>query len=90
MTKDKKDQTFIITNQSAYFLRPFDSLGAIITAIKFDGRNYDLRENAIMTSLRLKNKLDFIVGSIIKPKRIEGEYSNEVKAWEMVNCMVMS
>ena len=54
MTKDKKDQTFIITNQSPYFIHPSDSPGAIITAIKFDGKNYNMWEKVVMTSLRSK------------------------------------
>jgi len=42
MIKDKKDQTFIIANQSPYFLHPSDCPSAVIIAIKFDGKNYDL------------------------------------------------
>ena len=87
MTKDKKDQTFIITNQSSYFLHPSDSPGTVITAIKFDGKNYDLGGKVVITSLRSKNKLGFIDGSITKPTEKEGE---EAKAWEMVNSMVLS
>ena len=35
-----KDDTFGIDLQSPYYLHPSDGTGAIITSIKFDGKNY--------------------------------------------------
>jgi len=90
MAKEGKDQPFLITNQSSYFLHPLDSLGAFIIAIKFDRKNYNLWEQVVSTSLKSKNKLGFIDGSITKPKR-KGEYiTKEERAWEMVNSMMLS
>ena len=85
-----KEQSFIIDNQSPYFLHPSDSPGAIITAIRFDGKNYELWESAVRTSLRSKNKLGFIDGTITKPTVQDGKTAAEINAWEMVNSMVQS
>ena len=85
-----KDGGFIIDAQSRYFLHPSDSPGAIITSIKFDGRNYELWESAVRTSLRSKNKLGFIDGTISKPVKEEGKSVAEINTWEMVNSMVQS
>jgi len=90
MTKDKKYQTFRIANQSLYFLYHLDSLGVIITTMKFGRKNYDLWEKVVIIPLRTKNKLGFINESITKPQDKKGEYSEEAKAWEMANSMVMS
>jgi len=90
MTKDNIDQIFIMTNQSSYFLHPLDSPTGIITTIKFDGRNYDLWEKAVITSLESKNKLGFIDGSITKPETKDGVVSDKGRAWEMVNSIVVS
>ena len=80
MTKNDKNEPFVITSQSLYFLHPSDSPGAIITAIKFDGKNYDLWEMAVRTSLKSKNKLSFIDGSFIKPDLKDGAITEEAKA----------
>ena len=75
-----KDGGFIIDTQSPYFLHPFDSPGAIITSIKFDGKNYELWEIAVRTSLRSKNKLGFIDGTISKSVKEEGKSVAEINA----------
>ena len=93
MTKEDqlgKTQGFVITSQSPYYLSSSDSPGALITAIKFDGKNYDLWEQAVRTALKAKNKLGFIDGKITKPAVIEGEESDEANAWDMVNSMITS
>ena len=51
--------------------------------------NYDLWEKVVIASLKLKNTLGFIDGLITKPTETQGECSDEAKAWEMVNSMVM-
>ena len=81
MTKDNKGKTFVMTNQSPYFLHPSDSHGAITTTIKFNGRNYDLWERAVTTSLKSKNKLGFMDGSITKLETKYGIVSNEEGHW---------
>ena len=83
-----KDGGFVIDNQSPYFLHPSNSPGAIITSIKFDGKNYELWESAVKISLRSKNKLGFIDGTIAKPEATEGKSMAEINAWEMVNSMI--
>jgi len=62
------------------FLHPSDLSGAIITVIKFDGKNYDLWEQAVQTALITKNKLSFIDGTITEPT---DRSSAEAKAWAM-------
>jgi len=42
---------------------------------KFNGKNYDLWEQAVRTTLKVKNKVAFIDGKIIKLIMKEGEYS---------------
>jgi len=59
-------------------------------AIKFDGRNYDLWHDVVITSLKSKNKLGFIDGSITKLKIKDGVFLDEARAWEMVNSMIVS
>ena len=86
-----KDETFIITPHSPYYLSPSDSPGALITAIRFDGKNYDLWEQAVKTALRAKNKLGFIDGTITKPEVTGGDESLVMaNTWEMVNSMITS
>jgi len=45
---------------------------------------------AVRTSLKSKNKLIFIDGSITKPDLKDGVITKEGKAWEMVNSMIVS
>jgi len=73
--KKGKDMDFVITNQLAYYLSPFDSPGTLVTTIKFDGKNYDNWEQLVRIVLKAKNKLGFIDRKITKPKVNEGEVS---------------
>jgi len=57
---------FIVSPQSPYYLHAPDAHGAIITAIKFNGKNYDIWEKAVRTALKVKNKLGFINRTITK------------------------
>jgi len=86
MPKDETPKEFIMDNKSQYFLHPSDSPGAVITSIKFNGKNYDLWEKAVRTALRAKNKLGFIDESITKPT----SDFDELSAWEIVNSMITS
>jgi len=69
---------------------PSDFPGAIITAIKFDEKNYNLWEQAVRTLSKSKNKLGFIDGSITKSKRKVEDITDEERAWEIVNSMIVS
>ena len=64
MGDDGKKPPFVIDIQSPYYLHPSYSPGVTITAIKFDGRNYELWEQALQTALIAKNKLSLIDGTI--------------------------
>lgn len=88
--KNDKNNLFVITNQSPYYLSPSDSLGATIMAIGFDGKNYYLWEQAIKTALKVKNKHGFIDGKITKPTVSEGEESTEANAWDMITSWIMN
>jgi len=69
VTHHDQNQNFVIDNQSPYFLHLSDSPGAIITSIKFDGKNFELWESTVKTSLRSKNKLGFIDETTTKTTR---------------------
>ena len=70
----------MIDNQSSYYLHPSHTLAATIIAIKFDGKNYKLWENAVTTALTAKNKIAFINDLITKPVIQKGVYSSKAKA----------
>ena len=84
-----KAKEFVIDNQSSYYLYPSDAPGAIITALKFDGKNYELWEKVVLYALMAKNKVTFIDGTISKPPMQKGAYSAEANAWIIVNSIVM-
>ena len=81
---------FVITPTSPYFVHPSEGSGTLITAVIFDGNNYDLWEKAVTTALRSKNKLGFINGKITEPTVATGADQSEVDAWEMVNSTACS
>jgi len=87
---EPKPKEFIIDSQSPYFLHPSNSLGATITTIRFNKKNYGLWEQVVRTALKAKNKLAFIDGKLTKPVVKDGVYSTEAVAWEMVNSMITS
>jgi len=71
-------------------LLPFEGLRELITTVIFDGKNYNLRERAVPTTLKAKNKLGFIDRILIRPAEKEDEEFFEAKAWDMVNYMFCS
>ena len=80
-----KDELSLTLN-SLTISHPLDGPGAIITSIKFDGKNYELWNRAVTTALMAKNKLGFIGGCISK---LEPTTSLAKKnAWNMVNSMI--
>ena len=68
MTTEGEQKVFLIEPHSPYYLHPAEGPGALITAVVFDGKNYDLWAKAVRTALKSKNKLGFIDGSITKSK----------------------
>ena len=87
---DDKTSDFKIDTQSPYFLHPSDASGAIITAVRFDGKNYELWEKAVTTALTAKNKIAFINGTITKTEVIKRGSAGEMSAWMIVNSMITS
>ena len=81
---------FIIEPHSPYFFHPSDVPGTIITAVVFDGSNYDLWERAMRTTLRAKYKLGFVGRSLTEPTKKEDAEFTEMDAWEMANSMLFS
>ena len=84
------NKRFVIETHSPYYLHPSEGPGALITVVVFDAKNYDLWEKAIRASLKSKNNLDFIEGTITKPTPTIGEHTTKLQAWEMANSMVCS
>ena len=80
----------LIDNHSPYFLHPSEGPGVAITSIIFNGKNYELWQQAVRIALRSKNKLGFIEGTLRKPVLKEGDDPTEYNAWEMVNSMICS
>ena len=66
MGDDSKVPDFIIDSRSPYFLHPSEALGAIIITTRFGGKNFDLWEKAVITTLTAKNKVACINGTITK------------------------
>ena len=55
----------------------------------FDGENYDLWKKVVWTTLKSKNKLGFIDGTLKKLEVEESDFT-EYHAFGMVNSMVCS
>lgn len=77
----------MIEPHSPYYLHPSKGPGVMITAVGFDGKNYGLCERAVRTTLKAKNKLVSIDGSLTRPDAKEGEEFSECHTWDTVNCM---
>ena len=90
MGKDGDKGWFIIEPHSPYYLHPSERPSALITAVVFHCKNYDLWEKAIHTALKAKNKLRFIDGTLKSPEPNENEEFSEYHAWDMANSMICS
>lgn len=87
MAKYGENKTLMIEPRSPYYLHPSEGPRMLITLEVFDGKNYELWENAVRIALKAKNKLGFIDGTLEKPEMGEGNFT-EYHAWDMVNSMV--
>ena len=87
---DGGKKQFAIEPRSPYYLHPSEGPSMMITAVIFDGKNYDLWERAVRTALKSKNKLAFIEGKLTRPKDENDEGFSEAQAWDMVNFMLCS
>ena len=54
----------------------------------FNGTNYYLWERAVKITLKAKNKLGFIDGTLKKPEPKMDEDTIELQTWEMINSMI--
>ena len=81
---------FVIEPHSPYYLHPSEGPMVFITAVIFDGKNYDLWERAVRTALKAKNKLGFIDGTLARPEEKDDEEFSEANAWDMENSMLCS
>ena len=79
---------FLVENHSPYYLHPSEGPGGLITAVIFDGTNYDLWARAVKIALKAKNKLGFIEGTLPIPEPKVGEDTAELQTWEMINSMI--
>jgi len=86
--KDKN--RFIIEPHSPYHLHTLEGPGVLIIAVVFDGKNYDLWERAVRVTLKAKNKLGFIEGTLKRPEEVKDQDFSEADAWDMVNSMLCS
>jgi len=54
---------FVLDNISFYYVHPSEGSVISITAVVFNGENYDLWEKEVTIALRSKNKRGFINGT---------------------------
>ena len=71
---------FILDNTSPYYVHPSEGSGILITAVVFNGENYDLWEKAVTIALRFKNKLGFVNGTFTLKTDAE---QAEKDAWDL-------
>jgi len=90
MMSDNKTLEFVIHSQSPYYFHPSDAPRVIMTALKFDGKNYELWKKVVLTALTTKNKVTFIGGTTSKPEMKKEARSTEANEWIIVNSMVTS
>jgi len=64
MAKDGEKKTLMIEPHSPYYLHPSEGPGMLTTAEVFDGKNYELWENAVRIAVKAKNRLGFIDGTL--------------------------
>ena len=80
----------ILKPHSPYYLHPSNGPSALITAIVFDGLNYNLWEKAIHTALKAKNKLGFIDWTLERAEPNGNEDFLEFHARDIANSMIYS
>lgn len=71
---------------SPYFLHHSDNPGLVLVSQPLIGENYASWSRAIYIALSMKNKIGFIIGSILKPK----ENEDLLNAWIRNNNIVIS
>ncbi|XP_019460080.1 PREDICTED: uncharacterized protein LOC109359841 [Lupinus angustifolius] len=71
---------------SPYYMPPNESPGAILESKLLNDDNYHSWSRAMWMSLKTKNKLQFIDGSLLKPSVEDPSFST----WDIVNTLVVS
>jgi len=61
---DEGRKQFIVEPHLPYFLHPSEGPGSMITAVIFNGKNYESWKRVVTTALKGKNKLAFINGTL--------------------------
>ena len=69
-----------LVRSSPYYHHPLDAPSAIIIAIRFDSKNFDMWENVVITVLTTKNRITFIDGTIAKSDMKKRGNSTQVGA----------
>ncbi|XP_070005684.1 uncharacterized protein LOC142163062 [Nicotiana tabacum] len=69
-----------------FYVHPSDILGSSLFSVPFDGTGYGSWRRTILVALSVRNKLDFINGSSIKPPNS----SPLARQWQRCNDVVVS
>ena len=69
--KDKNK--FILESHSPYSPHVSEGLRVLIIAVVFDGKNYELWERVVLTTLKAENKLGFIDRTLKWPKKAKDQ-----------------
>ena len=75
------NKKFVVESHSPYFLHSSEGPEALITAVIFDGKNYDVWEKAVRSSLKSKNKLGFTDGKLTKPHQKKEKTIPNCESW---------
>ncbi|XP_074270806.1 uncharacterized protein LOC141594706 [Silene latifolia] len=79
------DQSHVDPKQTSSFsIVPFENRGTKITQVVFNGSNYDAWSRDFRLALLAKGKLDYIDGTISKPKTTDPDF----KSWRSANALV--
>ena len=85
---DKKN--FVVEFHSLYFLHPSEAPRMMITVVVLDGKNYELWQHAVRTTLKAKNKLGFNEGTLKRPEKVTEQEFSEAGPWDLVNSILYS
>jgi len=72
---------FPVENHSRYYLHPYEVHGGLIMVVIFYRKNYDLWERAVRTTLKARNKLGFVDGSLKRLEPKNDEDTTESQTW---------
>ncbi|KAG5022113.1 hypothetical protein JHK85_018455 [Glycine max] len=76
----------LLNPSSPYFIHPSDGLSSVSITPVLDGTNYQSWSRTIRMTLISKNKMAFLLGTILVPSVKEPLYS----VWERCNTVIIS